>query len=109
MECRGPYNKTREQAAGPESGECAALLQTDNKEELSMNQNKPLPKIALGAWAWGNDGTFGGQLTAADLRPVFDAARAAALELSAEEIAEMEALGSAAGLNVIRYWEKEMK
>ena len=23
-----------------------------------------LPKIALGAWAWGNDGTFGGELTA---------------------------------------------
>ena len=24
-----------------------------------MNNN--LPNIALGAWAWGNDGTFGGQ------------------------------------------------
>lgn len=23
---------------------------------------KNLPKIALGAWAWGNDGTFGGSL-----------------------------------------------
>ena len=23
-----------------------------------------LPKIALGAWAWGNDGTFGGRLDA---------------------------------------------
>ncbi len=23
-----------------------------------------LPKIALGAWAWGNDGTFGNNLTA---------------------------------------------
>lgn len=22
-----------------------------------------LPKIALGAWAWGNDGTFGNNLT----------------------------------------------
>lgn len=35
---------------------------------------KQLPKIALGAWAWGNDGTFGENLTDADLRPVFDAA-----------------------------------
>ncbi len=35
---------------------------------------KSLPKIALGAWAWGNDGTFGGNLTADTLRPVFDAA-----------------------------------
>lgn len=25
---------------------------------------KTLPKIALGAWAWGNDGTFGNNLTA---------------------------------------------
>ena len=29
---------------------------------------KNLPKIALGAWAWGNDGTFGGDLTADSLR-----------------------------------------
>lgn len=26
-------------------------------------EQKQLPKIALGAWAWGNDGTFGGTLT----------------------------------------------
>ena len=44
------------------------------------NQNQ-LPKIALGAWAWGNDGTFGGNLTAAGLRPVFDAAMQAGLNL----------------------------
>jgi len=25
---------------------------------------KSLPKIALGAWAWGNDGTFGNNFTA---------------------------------------------
>lgn len=42
---------------------------------------KTLPKIALGAWAWGNDGTFGGKLTDADLRPVFDAAIKAGLNL----------------------------
>lgn len=40
---------------------------------------------------------------------VEDAAKAAALELTADEIAEMEALGEAAHLNVIRGWEKEMK
>ena len=51
---------------------------------------KKLPKIALGAWAWGNDGTFGGNLTSETLRPIFDKA--------------MEK-----GLNVIRFWEKEMK
>lgn len=42
---------------------------------------KQLPKIALGAWAWGNDGTFGGNLTEADLRPVFDTAMKAGLNL----------------------------
>lgn len=46
-----------------------------------MEKNKQLPKIALGAWAWGNDGTFGGQLTAEELRPVFDAAMEAGLNL----------------------------
>ena len=40
-----------------------------------------LPKIALGAWAWGNDGTFGGNLTADSLKPIFDAAMKAGLNL----------------------------
>ena len=39
-----------------------------------------LPKIALGTWAWGNDGTFGNNFTEDSLE-----------------------------LNVIRFWEKEMK
>ncbi len=29
-----------------------------------------LPKIALGAWAWGNDGTFGNNLKAESLKPI---------------------------------------
>ncbi|HIZ81499.1 MAG TPA: hypothetical protein H9722_05330 [Candidatus Mediterraneibacter pullistercoris] len=36
-----------------------------------MAEIKAMPKIALGAWAWGNDGTFGGNLTKEDLKPVF--------------------------------------
>lgn len=40
-----------------------------------------LPKIALGAWAWGNDGTFGDDLTAQTLRPIFDTAMANGLNL----------------------------
>ncbi len=52
-------------------------INLNNKEELTMTN---LPKIALGAWAWSNDGTFGGDLTADGL-----------------------------GLNVIRFWGKEMK
>jgi aryl-alcohol dehydrogenase-like predicted oxidoreductase len=40
-----------------------------------------LPKIALGAWAWGNDGTFGGNITAESLRPIFDTAMANGLNL----------------------------
>lgn len=46
-----------------------------------MMENKTMPKIALGAWAWGNDGTFGGELTSEQLRPVFDAAMQAGLNL----------------------------
>ena len=40
-----------------------------------------LPKIALGAWAWGNDGTFGGNLTADTLRPIFGKAMENGLNL----------------------------
>ncbi len=42
---------------------------------------KNLPKIALGAWAWGNDGTFGGNLTAETLKPIFDCAMKNGLNL----------------------------
>ena len=40
-----------------------------------------LPKIALGAWAWGNDGTFGNELTPEALRPIFDTAMTYGLSL----------------------------
>lgn len=39
------------------------------------------PKIALGAWAWGNDGTFGGSIDASELKAVFDTAMASGLSL----------------------------
>lgn len=45
-----------------------------------MNDEKD-PKIVLGAWAWGNDGTFGHGLAPDELRPVFDAAMNAGLNL----------------------------
>lgn len=44
-------------------------------------EQKQLPKIALGAWAWGNDGTFGCALTSEELRPVFEAGMKAGLNL----------------------------
>ena len=40
-----------------------------------------LPKIALGAWAWGNDGTFGNELTPETLKPIFDTAMTYGLSL----------------------------
>lgn len=53
-----------------------------NGRYITMTQeNKIMPKIALGAWAWGNDGTFGGTLSANDLRPIFDIAMKAGLNL----------------------------
>lgn len=46
-----------------------------------MAEIKEMPKIALGAWAWGNDGTFGENLTPETLRPVFDTAMKSGLNL----------------------------
>ena len=46
-----------------------------------MKNNVKLPKIALGAWAWGNDGTFGNDFTAETLRPIFDTAMENGLNL----------------------------
>lgn len=46
-----------------------------------MAEMKSMPRIALGAWAWGNDGTFGGTLTPEALRPVFDTAMKERLNL----------------------------
>ena len=43
-------------------------------EDKNLAEMKVMPKIALGAWAWGNDGTFGGTLTPEALKPVFDTA-----------------------------------
>lgn len=40
-----------------------------------------LPKIALGAWAWGDDGTFGTKLDDETLRDIFDTAMDAGLNL----------------------------
>ena len=40
-----------------------------------------LPNIAMGAWAWGNDGTFGSNYTAADLKEVYEAAMKNGLNL----------------------------
>ncbi|WP_323737596.1 aldo/keto reductase (plasmid) [Methanosphaera sp. ISO3-F5] len=37
-----------------------------------MKTDKKLPKIALGAWAWGNDKTFGNELNTEDLKPIYD-------------------------------------
>ena len=35
---------------------------------------KQFPKIAMGAWAWGNESTFGNRYSAEELRPVYEAA-----------------------------------
>ena len=47
-----------------------------------MNTQKQLPKIAMGAWAWGDkDGYFGNTMTDYDFYPVFDAAMKNGLNL----------------------------
>lgn len=45
-----------------------------------MKETK-LAKIALGAWAWGNDGTFGDELSINSLKPIFDRAMENGLNL----------------------------
>lgn len=42
---------------------------------------KKMPKIAMGAWAWGNDGTFGDNYTEADLKDVYETAMQNGLNL----------------------------
>ena len=43
------------------------------------------------------------------VKHVEDAAKAAAVTLSADEIARLEKVADMLGLNMIRFWEKEMK
>ena len=51
------------------------------KNQGGAETMKSLPKIALGAWAWGNDGTFGNNFTAESLKPIFDTAMENGLNL----------------------------
>ena len=53
----------------------------DKLIEMVSFADEKNPKVVMGAWAWGNDGTFGQGLTASELRPVFDAAMNAGLTL----------------------------
>ena len=46
-----------------------------------MTLKDNLPKIALGAWAWGNDGTFGNEHGIDDLKPIYDKAMDLGLNL----------------------------
>ena len=50
-------------------------------DTIATVSNSKLPKICLGAWAWGNDGTFGNNLTSEGLRPIFDEAMKQGLNL----------------------------
>lgn len=46
-----------------------------------MTFKDTLPKIALGAWAWGNDGTFVNEHKSEDLKPIYDKAMEMGLSL----------------------------
>ncbi|MGN0325599.1 MAG: aldo/keto reductase, partial [Lachnospiraceae bacterium] len=47
-------------------------------EAFQMNN---LPKVAMGAWAWGNDGTFGNHYDVSDLKEVYETAMRNGLNL----------------------------
>ena len=51
------------------------------KKYFHMTLKNNLPKIALGAWAWGNDGTFGNEHNSEDLKPIYDKAMELGLNL----------------------------
>ncbi|MGN1142803.1 MAG: aldo/keto reductase [Oliverpabstia sp.] len=40
-----------------------------------------LPKVAMGAWAWGNDGTFGNHYDVSDLKEIYETAMRSGLNL----------------------------
>lgn len=46
-----------------------------------MSETKKMPPIALGAWAWGMDGTFGDSYTVESLKPVYETAMKNGLNL----------------------------
>ncbi|MDD3219046.1 MAG: aldo/keto reductase [Lachnospiraceae bacterium] len=46
-----------------------------------MKLTKKMPAIAMGAWAWGNDGTFGDHYEASDLKDVYETAMKNGLNL----------------------------
>ena len=52
-----------------------------NNDVSTNDLSSTLPEICLGAWAWGNDGTFGSNLTSESLRPIFDKAMENGLNL----------------------------
>ena len=52
-----------------------------SNQTQESTSNKKLPKICLGAWAWGNDGTFGNNLTSENLHPIFNSAMKNGLNL----------------------------
>jgi aryl-alcohol dehydrogenase-like predicted oxidoreductase len=66
-----------------------------------------LPKIALGAWAIAK-GTLP-IIGVTKENQVLDAVKAVNVTLTAEETEELEKVADSLELNVIRFWEKEMK
>lgn len=50
-------------------------------KKINHIMSSKLPKIALGAWAWGNDGTFGDNFSSDKLKPIFDCAMKNGLNL----------------------------
>ena len=66
-----------------------------------------LPKIALGAWAIAK-GTLP-IIGVTKENQVLDVVKAANITLTEEEVSSLEKAADSLELNVIRFWEKEMK
>lgn len=71
-------------------------------------------KIALGTWAWGSgafggDAVYGVKTSEETLRPVFEAAAAARIALTPDEVARLETLADQSGIDTRGEWEHTME
>lgn len=98
-----PEGSDRARCYGPVMPQLAALV--DALRQIGKQYDASPAQIAT-AWAIAK-GTLP-IIGVTKVEQVEDAAKAARITLTTEEITQLEMLGDAAGINTLREWEKEM-
>ena len=98
-----PEGSDRARCYGPVMPQLAALM--DALRQIGKQYDASPAQIAT-AWAIAK-GTMP-IIGVTKVEQVEDAAKAARIALTAEEVTKLEKLGDAAGINTLREWEKEM-